>query len=377
MVFIDGVKYACATCIKGHRSTACQHSDRQLFVIKRKGRPITQCSHCRELRKTQKVHVKCNCNEKKKEESILSQPPQGILADDNYWPTSGSKTSVEALLNPCQCLTGAKCICCRVDSSNIQDSNQHFDNQLVTPDTLDMMNVPSINNNDSSYFPSSVSPAQTAIYTLPPISNLNQYQYIPGYESSVKDKSIIPQSRFMTSNNNGGGYSEHIMSSVAHKNVSSFTSVVPLEQGYSYNDKDDTDYKSRDQSGILGKEICRSTSTDLANIIYRPFQSCCSNMTDRNCCGGDNSTTMVPICRCGSGCKCSGCDTHAKRVNIGNSYNSLSSSCCSSYHEIIQPEHKKIRDDDGVLLCGCGCQKLDTECADCLKNLCEEYLLKS
>ncbi|CAG8851211.1 6245_t:CDS:2, partial [Racocetra persica] len=42
--------------------------DRPLIEIKRKGRPITQCNHCRELRKTHKIHVKCNCNDKSKEE---------------------------------------------------------------------------------------------------------------------------------------------------------------------------------------------------------------------------------------------------------------------------------------------------------------------
>jgi hypothetical protein len=307
----------------------------------------------------------------------LSQPqaaaalPQGIPADDEYQPASGSKTSVEALLNPCQCLTGAKCICCRLDSSNMQ-----YSNQFATSDTSDTMNVPSINNannNDSSFLPK---PAQTAIYTLPPISaSLNQHQYIHGYDSSAKSESIDPL-RFMTSlSNNGGGYSERINSPVTRKNSSAFTSIVPLEPRYSYSNKDNTDFNSHDQSGILGKEICHSTSTDLANMIYSSFQSCSPNMTDRSCCGGNNSTTMMPICRCGSGCKCSGCDTHAKRVEVGNSYNSLSSNCCSSYHEIIQPEHKKIRDEDGVLLCGCGCQKLDTECADCLKNLCEGMLI--
>lgn len=49
------------TCIKGHRSSACKHTDRPLFEIKKKGRPVTQCEHCRELRKTKQVHVKCSC----------------------------------------------------------------------------------------------------------------------------------------------------------------------------------------------------------------------------------------------------------------------------------------------------------------------------
>ena len=52
------------TCIKGHRSSSCKHTDRPLFEIKKKGRPVTQCEHCRELRKTKQVHVKCICESK-------------------------------------------------------------------------------------------------------------------------------------------------------------------------------------------------------------------------------------------------------------------------------------------------------------------------
>jgi hypothetical protein len=41
-----------------------------LFEIKKKGRPVTQCEHCRELRKTKQVHVKCICE--LKEDSPVS-----------------------------------------------------------------------------------------------------------------------------------------------------------------------------------------------------------------------------------------------------------------------------------------------------------------
>ncbi|KAJ8700884.1 copper-binding transcription factor [Pleurotus ostreatus] len=71
MVLVDNKKYACETCIKGHRSSSCQHTDRPLFEIKRKGRPVTQCEHCRELRKTKQVHVKCICEK----DDILSDTP--------------------------------------------------------------------------------------------------------------------------------------------------------------------------------------------------------------------------------------------------------------------------------------------------------------
>jgi hypothetical protein len=56
------------TCIKGHRSSACQHTERPLFEIKKKGRPVTQCEHCRELRKTKQVHVKCLCSNKQQQQ---------------------------------------------------------------------------------------------------------------------------------------------------------------------------------------------------------------------------------------------------------------------------------------------------------------------
>ncbi|KAI0037029.1 copper fist DNA binding domain-containing protein, partial [Vararia minispora EC-137] len=63
-VFVNDKKYSCEACIKGHRSSSCKHTDRPLFEIKKKGRPVTQCEHCRELRKTKQVHVKCICEGK-------------------------------------------------------------------------------------------------------------------------------------------------------------------------------------------------------------------------------------------------------------------------------------------------------------------------
>ena len=87
MVLIDGTKYACQSCIKGHRSSKCTHTARPLTEIKspssdlppppprasdlelikpprsraEKGRPTSQCTHCRTLRKTKSVHGRCDC----------------------------------------------------------------------------------------------------------------------------------------------------------------------------------------------------------------------------------------------------------------------------------------------------------------------------
>jgi hypothetical protein len=38
--------------------------DRPLQHINKKGRPVTQCSHCRSMRKSRASHIKCDCGEK-------------------------------------------------------------------------------------------------------------------------------------------------------------------------------------------------------------------------------------------------------------------------------------------------------------------------
>ncbi|CEJ56587.1 Putative Copper fist DNA binding domain protein [Penicillium brasilianum] len=45
-MLIDGQKWACEACIRGHRVTSCKHHDRPLIRIKRKGRPFATCSIC-------------------------------------------------------------------------------------------------------------------------------------------------------------------------------------------------------------------------------------------------------------------------------------------------------------------------------------------
>ncbi|KAK9474831.1 uncharacterized protein V1510DRAFT_410777 [Dipodascopsis tothii] len=87
MVFIDGVKYACDTCIRGHRVTTCTHKDRPLTMIKPKGRPVSQCSHCREARKSRALHTRCECGE---------------LKSDKH---------------SCSCSTGASCTCFKMKNA--------------------------------------------------------------------------------------------------------------------------------------------------------------------------------------------------------------------------------------------------------------------
>ncbi|BGP47336.1 copper-binding transcription factor [Rhodotorula kratochvilovae] len=108
MVLIDGTKYACQSCIKGHRSSKCTHTSRPLTEIKKKGRPTSQCTHCRELRKTKSVHGRCDCAAREAEHAVATPEP------DEPALTATEPSGVTRLLNPCNCLRGGKCTCCTV-----------------------------------------------------------------------------------------------------------------------------------------------------------------------------------------------------------------------------------------------------------------------
>ncbi|KAI8342619.1 copper fist DNA binding domain-containing protein [Chlamydoabsidia padenii] len=71
----DGVKHACLQCIRGHRVKKCNHQDRPLIPLLKRGRQVTQCSHCRNLRSSGS-HVKCTCAT-----STVPNPLNGCLCE--------------------------------------------------------------------------------------------------------------------------------------------------------------------------------------------------------------------------------------------------------------------------------------------------------
>ncbi|AAS52389.1 AEL295Cp [Eremothecium gossypii ATCC 10895] len=72
MVLLNGVKYACERCIRGHRVTTCNHTDQPLMMIKPKGRPSTTCAHCKELKKNRNAHPSgvCTCGREEKRRQL-------------------------------------------------------------------------------------------------------------------------------------------------------------------------------------------------------------------------------------------------------------------------------------------------------------------
>ncbi|TDL28952.1 hypothetical protein BD410DRAFT_781511 [Rickenella mellea] len=131
MVFVNSKKYACESCIKGHRSSSCHHNDRPLFEIKKKGRPVSQCEKCREARSTRRIHAKCTCEGEKAEQAALaagsSAPKKGkrfiptiptlpnglkdALEKPETVPLVNPRQRVDSLLNPCHCKSVWDCRC--------------------------------------------------------------------------------------------------------------------------------------------------------------------------------------------------------------------------------------------------------------------------
>lgn len=91
-MLINGEKWACEACVRGHRVSNCQHADRPLSHINKKGRPVSQCAHCRTLRKSRSAHIKCDCGDKSHTKGTCSH-----LKD-------GDKDS-------CACSHGGRCTC--------------------------------------------------------------------------------------------------------------------------------------------------------------------------------------------------------------------------------------------------------------------------
>ncbi|KAH7083336.1 hypothetical protein BKA63DRAFT_434392 [Paraphoma chrysanthemicola] len=110
MPVIDGEKWACSSCIKGHRVSGCNHNDRELHHINPKGRPVKQCEHCRGARKSKSHHAKCDCGDKKDKDKLKDkgdakgESMPGTTAHDDI-------NDVPAHDSGCQCHAGGKCIC--------------------------------------------------------------------------------------------------------------------------------------------------------------------------------------------------------------------------------------------------------------------------
>ena len=84
MVLINGVKYACERCIRGHRVTTCSHTDHPMVMVKPKGRPSTTCEYCKKLRRRKYANPigVCTCKRqgKLKRQQLQKEKEKGTTA---------------------------------------------------------------------------------------------------------------------------------------------------------------------------------------------------------------------------------------------------------------------------------------------------------
>ncbi|KAG8631464.1 hypothetical protein KVT40_000604 [Elsinoe batatas] len=120
----DGTKWACQSCLKGHRVSGCTHTDRPLQFVPKKGRPVTQCQHCRVERKKRSAHVKCDCGEKShatKEKCVhLRDSDAQDSIKKELGPVPESDESDE---HTCCCHHGEKCTCSSIKKDS-KDEHQ-------------------------------------------------------------------------------------------------------------------------------------------------------------------------------------------------------------------------------------------------------------
>lgn len=178
MIIKNNIKYACEPCIKGHKVASCNHADRPLVQIKRKGRPSTACFHCKELRMVRNVNPSgsCKCNSKKATSTCgcthgnpckchtrrkrgQNKAPNAVENSPSFsviTPTSLEDKDINTLLNP---LTN---IFSSIESINEESQNltsptmaSDFSPQDNKQDDLTSMYVPIVdlnhNNNSSLY----------------------------------------------------------------------------------------------------------------------------------------------------------------------------------------------------------------------------------
>lgn len=113
-VLVNTFKYSCEPCINGHRSSSCTHTLRPLYEVsffhgwtakdlirwwiqvRSKGRPPSQCKQCRDARKLNRRHVRCQCDGSQEVQAATHN-----LVDPRYaTPKSQLTESIYAYLGP-------------------------------------------------------------------------------------------------------------------------------------------------------------------------------------------------------------------------------------------------------------------------------------
>jgi len=321
-MLISSTKYACETCIKGHRSSTCKHTDRPLFEIKRKGRPVTQCDHCRELRKTKQVHVKCLCELKEdptkavtptsKKRSSCKVPeiaafpnglPEALEASVTLQLHAEGLSSDSDHASGCACKSGGNCNCCTRRKSAPKShrrvkSDLHHDSDDNVDDTINLTSPPV-----TSPLPSHI---------LARIAELRPVLPKPAVTGPLHDPS--------------SGVAHQAGRHHTHDNM--FFSPYGRAYEYTHGSEHECDPEERGQEPRHC--IAQSSSLNGDPLLNEDLQPQTLNWMPPV-----GSTSFPSLCGCGDSCACPGCLQHnssiAPSLPAGASFNSCSNPSTCTY----------------------------------------------
>ncbi|KAF8964818.1 hypothetical protein BDZ97DRAFT_1814652 [Flammula alnicola] len=320
-MIISSKKYACETCIKGHRSSACKHTDRPLFEIKKKGRPVTQCEHCRELRKTKQVHVKCICETKSE-----SSSPEGIkpgfetaafpnglpLGAPVAFPNSGEGTSSDSdhggVHHSHQCKFGDPCTCVMPRTRNPArgGSTEQPLNAAVSGGSSRRANIGHASSSKASAHTSSQILAR--IQELRPLVPRPPSQGAYPMSGPVHNPSMgVPHGHATGRHLDSFAPYGRVHGMTPHTNVhpqSYVASPGPSNSLFSYNEQ-----TYNDQLQMMGAPPAWGSRSE--NV-------------------GFDSSTFPSLCGCGDDCACPGCIHHNRGTAVPSS--SAYASCSNPNH---------------------------------------------
>ncbi|KAF9559766.1 hypothetical protein CPC08DRAFT_502688 [Agrocybe pediades] len=305
-MIISSKKYACETCIKGHRSSACKHTDRPLFEIKKKGRPVTQCEHCRELRKTKQVHVKCLCEAKADSSAHQQGPKQGFesaafpnglpqaleasVAYQSLAEGTSSDSDHGGVHQGHQCKSGNPCNCVQPRIRNWTRGGS-LEQQHLGATASDSLRDPA-------------SPSRTSSQILARIAELRPVLPRPTQGGPVHDPSTGTPHGHTSRHHDNKPY-QHTPYGVPHQHALTPPSFLPsgnLTTPFAFNEQ--SSYNSSSQIHMMG-----GSATD-----WPPRE-------------GDNSefqSISPSSCGCGDACRCPGC-VHHNRTTAAPSSSAYSS----------------------------------------------------
>ncbi|KAK4512988.1 uncharacterized protein ATC70_003699 [Mucor velutinosus] len=323
-MLINGEKWACETCIKGHRATHCKHTDRKLISIKKKGRPATQCKRCRELRVLRQLHVKCDCEDSgpgvtKKNSNSNSSPSLSSVA-----PRKRKK--VESLRPLAPKISESKGCCNSSKPLPPPSSSSPSTPAPSTPTTP----IAHVTPEPVSSCCSKKSLPSTATSTPPPPPAIASLSFIPADMDS--SPSILPL--------------EPVPLPVIPPPSSCCGPPSKNQQGETIRV---VTCRCGDSCACIGCDAHPSRAMkEGKNDVYIGFDTSVNSNKRR--------LSIAAICATSSA------STPATRT------------FAPFLSQQQQQDHPtSILAEDGTVLCGCGCSRAFAECSDCFRELCDGY----